>query len=454
MARGPRDSETTPDWTISRIPNGSSTFSSASSLPRSPVASMVSDSGDTSITLPRNRFTASMTWLRDPASARTLISASSRDTEVWSSCSMILITLMSLLSCLVICSSGVLSAETTIVIRDMSFCSVAPTASDSMLNPRRENNAATRASTPGLSLTSTDNVCVFGDPVICAAPPALFGSHCPVYRRRRASGVSFGLVVEERADAAGSLNLVVAGSGGNHRPHLRVRADDKVDHHRPVVDRPGLVDHVDDVFFTLATQSDAAQRLGQLDEVGDAVRVGRKVGLRIPLLIKQRLPLPHHAQVAIVDQRHLDRRAFDRAGGQFLVGHLEAAIAVDCPHFRIRASDLGAHGRRDGKTHGAQPTGIQPSARVLVFDELRRPHLVLSDAGDIDRVRAGDLAELLDHVFRAQAAVALRTVAQRVGGLHAVQIRPPVGQVEVAGYLVVSQHLDEIGDDGLDVADD
>src|SRR5260370_25059212 len=47
-----------------------------------------------------------------------------------------------------------------------------------------------------------------------------------------------------------------------------------------VVDRPRLVDHVDDVFLTLATQSDAAQGLGQLNELGDAVRVGVQVCLR------------------------------------------------------------------------------------------------------------------------------------------------------------------------------
>ncbi|COW92855.1 Uncharacterised protein [Mycobacterium tuberculosis] len=110
----------------------------------------------------RNRFTASITWLRLPASAWTLMSANSRDTECSSSCSTILMTLISLLSCLVICSSGVSSAETTMVIRDLSLHSVAPTANDSMLKPRRENSAATRASTPGLSSTNTDNVCVFG----------------------------------------------------------------------------------------------------------------------------------------------------------------------------------------------------------------------------------------------------------------------------------------------------
>src|SRR6185295_16211429 len=130
IPRGPRDSETTPDCTSSRIPYGSSTRNRASNFSGVPVASTVSDSVETSTTLARKRFTASMTWLRVVASARTLISASSRSTELSGSCSTILITLMSLFSCLVICSSGESSTLTTMVIRDMSFCSVAPTASD------------------------------------------------------------------------------------------------------------------------------------------------------------------------------------------------------------------------------------------------------------------------------------------------------------------------------------
>ncbi len=112
------------------MPYGSSTRRNASSFAGVPVASMVNDSVDTSTTLARNRFTASMTWPRVVASVRTLTSASSRDTVLSSSCSTILITLISLLSCLVICSSGDSSTLTTMVIRDMSFCSVAPTASD------------------------------------------------------------------------------------------------------------------------------------------------------------------------------------------------------------------------------------------------------------------------------------------------------------------------------------
>ena len=56
------------------------------------------------------------------------------------------------------CSSGSPSTATTMVIRDTSGFSVGPTASEWMLNPRRENSDETRASTPGLFSTSTDNV--------------------------------------------------------------------------------------------------------------------------------------------------------------------------------------------------------------------------------------------------------------------------------------------------------
>src|SRR5689334_13133611 len=64
-----------------------------------------------------------------------------------------------LLSCFSICSSDFSSPPTTIVIRETVGSSVMLTASDSMLNPRRENNPETRASTPGLFSTSAVIVC-------------------------------------------------------------------------------------------------------------------------------------------------------------------------------------------------------------------------------------------------------------------------------------------------------
>ena len=48
----------------------------------------------------------------------------------------------------------------TIVIREIFGFSVGPTANESMLYARRENNPATRARTPGEFSTRTERVCV------------------------------------------------------------------------------------------------------------------------------------------------------------------------------------------------------------------------------------------------------------------------------------------------------
>jgi len=67
------------------------------------------------------------------ASARTVASSSSRSTAAAGSSSEILTTLMSLNSCLVICSMGADSASTTMVMRLNRSSSVGATANDSML---------------------------------------------------------------------------------------------------------------------------------------------------------------------------------------------------------------------------------------------------------------------------------------------------------------------------------
>src|SRR6185436_18665837 len=140
-------------------------------------------------------------WDRCGRSARTLTRTSSRCTDAVDSSSTILSTFTSLLSCLVTCSSGESSAFTTIVMREISGCSVSPTARESMLNPRRENSPATRARTPGLFSTRTDKVCL----VI---------------------GVSLQVVVVEGGPhVAGEHDLVVAGARGHHRPDHGVLAD-------------------------------------------------------------------------------------------------------------------------------------------------------------------------------------------------------------------------------------
>src|SRR3954471_12269581 len=156
-----------------------------------------------------------------------------------SSSSTIFRTLTSLLSCLVTCSSGSSSTLTTIVMREMSACSVTPTASESMLKPRRENRAAIRARMPGLFSTRTESVCL---DMSCL---------------RLSRSVVF-VVAEVGADVPGGHDLVVGGACGDHRPHHRVLVDDEVDDDGAVVDGVRLGDDLVQVLRALAAQAHTA----------------------------------------------------------------------------------------------------------------------------------------------------------------------------------------------------
>ena len=118
IPRSPRVSATLPVRASSTIPKSESSSSNATTLSGAPVASIVSVWCVTSRTRTRNTSAISMIRALASPSARTLISASSRSIEPPASCSRILITLMSLLSCFVTCSRGLDSTSTTIVIRE------------------------------------------------------------------------------------------------------------------------------------------------------------------------------------------------------------------------------------------------------------------------------------------------------------------------------------------------
>ena len=222
-----------PDCTISRIPYGSSTLSSASSLSAVPVASIVTASG-------RRRRPWPGTGSHDlehlrcgiAASARTLTSSSSRCTD-WRRVELDDLEdvdqLVELLGDLL---ERQLVDVTTIVIRETSGCSVGPTASDSMLKPRRLNSPATRASTPGLFSTSTDRVCLVMSSALDLVPDRAGRRGRPGSRRCSCRPATIGHT-------------------------MRVLADDEVDDHRRVVDRHRLLDRR--VHVVLASRS-AARR--------------------------------------------------------------------------------------------------------------------------------------------------------------------------------------------------
>ena len=78
--------------------------------------------------------------------------------------------------------------------------------------------------------------------------------------------------------------------------------------------------------------------------------------LRVALSVEEGLPLAHHTKVAVIDEGNLDGKVTERAGRQFLVGHLEATVTVNGPDFLIRITGLSTHSGGDGITHSSQTT--------------------------------------------------------------------------------------------------
>ncbi len=193
--------------------------------------------------------------------------------------------------------------------------------------------------------------------------------------------------------------VVVAHTGRHHREHLLRGGDAEVDDDGTIVDAVGLVDRRLHLFGRVDADADATHRLGPLDEVG---RVGRQVHLAVALVVEHLLPLAHHAEVAVVEDRDLHRDALGARRDELLRGHLEAAVAVDGPHRRLRMTDLGADRGGHAEAHRAQTTGVDPGVRTVEPPVLRRPHLVLADAADEDRVLRRAVAQRFQAELRLQ----------------------------------------------------
>src|SRR5947209_5030958 len=286
VAARPREIAISPVRTISIRPNGRTIRSNASILSSVPVISTVTARFDTSITLPRKMSVNCMIWPRDSLSAETLNSASSRATASPGSRSRILITLTSLCSCFVTWSIGWSAPSTVRVIRDSVGSSVGPTASVWMLKPRREKRPAIRASTPGLFSTSREMMCL--RPVWI--PPAASRS-----ARFRMSLVPGSPTVLPHHVARGL-------AGGDHRVAVLFLRHPDVEHDGPL-GGDGLAHRLDQRGLVGGEHAVRAIGLGELHPVGVRPHVDRRVAA-IP---EELLPLPDHAQVAVVHDEDLDR---------------------------------------------------------------------------------------------------------------------------------------------------
>ena len=146
--------------TISTRPCGRTIRSKASILSAEPVTSIVIVRRATSTILARKISANWMISARFSTAAETLNIAISRATVSSGSMSRIFSTLTSLCSCLVTWSIGWTAPSRVSVTREMLGSSVGPTASVSMLKPRREKRPAMRASTPGLFSTWIERMCL------------------------------------------------------------------------------------------------------------------------------------------------------------------------------------------------------------------------------------------------------------------------------------------------------
>ena len=100
--------------------------------------------------------------------------------------------------------------------------------------------------------------------------------------------------------------------------------------------------------------------------------------MAVAALVFHLLPLTHHTEIAVVQSQNFDRRVVLQTGGEFLDTHLHRAFTRDAKNFAIRLGKFDAHGVRNTHAHGAQATGVDPTAWFVKTVILRSPHLVLA----------------------------------------------------------------------------
>ena len=111
---------------------------------------------------------------------------------------------------------------------------------------------------------------------------------------------------------------------------------------------------------------------------------------RVALVVEELLPLPHHAQEPVVQDRDDDRQAVLHRHDELLDVHLDRAVAGDVDDPLVRPRQLRADGRGEAVAHGAQPAGRDEGPGLGVLVELGRPHLVLPHLGADDGVSLRD----------------------------------------------------------------
>src|ERR1700744_48096 len=349
----------------------------------------------------------------------------------------------SLRVCSMICCTVASAPCITSVSCDTPGSWVMATVSESILQLRAANRPATRTRAPASFCNRMERVCFM-----------VASEHI------RCGGVH-GLAVA-CGDKVASDHLRVAGARADHRIHASVRVDQNFQE-----GRPGESDEVG---------NHAGHILGAFKPPGPLKAIGLRgfdEGLAVKAFVRRGeaaleeklLPLTPHAIAKIVQHDDLDRQPIRGHGFQLTEIHADAGVAVDIDHDAVASSELRADSGGEAKAHRAHRAGTEPVARLTKVEVLRRPHLVLADAGTDDGAALGMAIDLFDHGIRLHER-ALPVIAQGMGGLEfgdmgvprriaggAVTMQPVLFTVVAKAIERVAQVADMSPVDGLDLAD-
>ena len=72
----------------------------------------------------------------------------------------------------------------------------------------------------------------------------------------------------------------------------------------------------------------------------------------------------------IINYRNFYWNVVESTRNKFLISHLETAIAINCPDWRIRSPDFCTHCSRNGISHSSKSARVQPGSWFFIFNKL------------------------------------------------------------------------------------
>ena len=169
------------------------------------------------------------------------------------------------------------------------------------------------------------------------------------------------------------------------------------------------------------------------------------------VVVKERLPLPHHAEEVVVENGDLERQSVRRRHAQLLGVHDEAAVAADADHRQVASfshAEGRPHCRGHSKAHRAEAAGGDVRSRLAELIVLGRPHLMLPHVADDDRVALRFLVDLVDHVLRGDQVLLVGMLV----GVGRTFLAPFLNLVEPVGRVLWLDLRQQLLEDLLRVA--